>query len=214
MTRPSCTLIVLAKAPLPGYAKTRLVPALGEAGAAALAARLLAHTLAQARAADLGPVVLCCAPQAGHPAFVPFAASDIECVDQGEGDLGQRMQRAFERRLGNGSHALLLGTDAPALDAALLRRAALALLETDAVFVPTFDGGYALVGLRRPAPALFGGMVWSTSGVMAETRRRLAGAGLRHTELPPVVDIDTPADLAHLPAGWLTHVSQPRTPSC
>ena len=205
MTTLRCTLIVLAKAPLAGYAKTRLAPALGEAGAAALAARLLSHTLAQALAADLGPVDLCCAPSRLHPAFAAFARPGIEMFDQGDGDLGQRMQHAFARRLGPGSHALLIGSDAPALDAALLRRATLLLRTTDAVFVPALDGGYALIGLRRPAPGLFEGMTWSTASVMAETRRRLAAARLRHTELPAVADIDTPADLVHLPAGWQEH---------
>ena len=70
------------------------------------------------------------------------------------------------------------------------------------MFVPAHDGGYALVGLRRPAPSLFDAMLWSTSTVMADTRERLAAAGLRHTELPAVADIDNAADLIHLPRGW------------
>jgi glycosyltransferase A (GT-A) superfamily protein (DUF2064 family) len=98
---------------------------------------------------------------------------------------------------------LLMGTDAPALDAALLRHAAVALQGRDAVFVPALDGGYALVGLRRPAPSLFAAIAWSTPQVMAQTRAALAAAGLRHAELPPVADIDEPPDLARLPPGWL-----------
>ena len=64
------------------------------------------------------------------------------------------------------------------------------------------DGGYALVGLRRPAPTLFDGIAWSTPAVMAATRDRAAAAGLRWAELAPVADIDEPADLARLPASW------------
>ena len=77
---------------------------------------------------------------------------------QGDGDLGARMDRALTRALAAHDAAMLIGTDAPALDAAALRRAAAALARHDAVFVPALDGGYALVGLRRPASGLFAGV--------------------------------------------------------
>ena len=198
-----CTVIVMAKAPLPGFAKTRLIPALGAEGAAAIAQRLLDRTVEQALAADLGGVDLCCAPDSSHKAFARLGRLPrVELSRQGDGDLGARMARAFERWLAHVPQVLLIGTDAPALDAALLRQAARALADTDAVFVPAHDGGYALVGLRRPSPSLFDAMVWSTSTVMADTRERLATAGLRYAELPAVADIDTAADLVHLPRGW------------
>ncbi|MDP1647825.1 MAG: TIGR04282 family arsenosugar biosynthesis glycosyltransferase, partial [Rubrivivax sp.] len=203
----ACRIAVLAKAPVAGYAKTRLTPALGAAGAAALAERLLEHAVAQAMAAGLGPVVLWAAPDTTHPAFVRLRdRHGLGLAAQGAGDLGARMARVFEQTLATGGAPLLLmGTDAPALDAAMLRRAAAALGEHDAVFVPALDGGYALVGLRGwgPGPlSLFTDMAWSTPQVMAQTRARLATAGLRHAELPAVADIDEPADLAHLPRGW------------
>lgn len=200
----ACSVIVMAKAPVAGFAKTRLIPALGAEGAAALAERLLQHAVAQALAAALGPVELCCAPDRHHPAFGKLLASPgLTGSDQGDGDLGARMARAFERRLASDDHVLLIGTDAPALDASVLQRAADALADSDAVFVPAFDGGYALVGLRRMAPSLFDAMAWSVSTVMSQTRERLAAAGLRHTELAPLPDIDEAADLIHLPEGFL-----------
>jgi len=200
-----CAVIVMAKAPIPGYAKTRLVPALGAERAAALAERFVAAAVAQALAAAIGPVDLCGTPDLHHPAFARHAGSaGIALSEQGDGDLGARMARAFDRWLTGGGHAVMIGTDAPALDAAMLRRAAAALRDVDAVFVPAFDGGYALVGLRRPAPALFEGMTWSTPTVMAESRERLAAAGLSHIELPAVADIDEAADLVHLAPEWLT----------
>lgn len=202
MNRP-VRLIVMAKAPVPGAVKTRLVPALGEAGAAALAERLLAHAVAQAVAAACGPVELNIAPDAAHPSVARLSAEHgLQLSVQGEGDLGARMQRALERALAHGESACLFGTDAPAIDAAMLREAAVCLAIHDAVFVPAFDGGYALVGLRRVAPSLFADMPWSTSAVMARTRERLGAAGLRWAELPPVHDIDVPADLQRLPPGW------------
>ncbi|MEQ1686041.1 MAG: TIGR04282 family arsenosugar biosynthesis glycosyltransferase [Burkholderiaceae bacterium] len=201
---PPVTVIVMAKAPVAGYAKTRLIPTLGAEGAAALAERLLRHAVSQARAAGLGPVELCCAPDHHHAAFASLhAVPDLVLSDQGDGDLGARMAHAFERRLADGHKVLMIGTDAPALDAVVLQRAAEALGRTDAVFVPALDGGYALIGLRRPAPSLFSAMTWSTATVMAHTRERLAAAGLRHTELPPLADIDEAADLVHLPHGFL-----------
>jgi len=181
-----CHLVVMAKAPVPGFAKTRLVPALGDEGAARLAARLLDHALQQ------------------HPAFAAQAQQGgVLLVPQGEGDLGARMRSQFSHEFDRGAGCVvLIGTDAPGLTAATLRRAARALASLDAVFVPAADGGYALIGLRRVMPALFDSMPWSTGAVMALTRDRLRHAAARHAELPEVHDIDEPADLVHLPAGW------------
>ena len=194
----------MAKAPLPGAAKTRLVPALGDAGAAALAQRLLVHALEEALAAGLGPVTVWAAPDATHPAFVRAQHQGAMLAVQAAGDLGARMAHVFQSHFAHAATPLLLmGADAPALDAAMLQRAAAALNDHDAVFVPAHDGGYALVGLRAAPPALlkalFSGMTWSTARVMADTRQRLAAAGFGHAELPAVHDIDEPPDLVHLP---------------
>mgnify|MGYP002784925684 FL=1 len=200
----SVAVIVFAKAPVPGLAKTRLAPALGEAGAAALAERMLRHALVQAVAADVGPVELCAAPDASHPALQAAAAAQgVRLTEQGTGDLGLRMHRAFARSLMHHGRVLLIGTDAPSLDAGLLRQAASALQDHDAVFVPALDGGYALVGQRRADPRWFSDMRWSHDRVMEDTRERLRAAGVRWAELPAVADIDEPADLVHLPPGWL-----------
>lgn len=205
MTGLAARLIVFAKAPVAGQAKTRLIPALDAAGAAALAERLLQHTLATAEAAGFPALELCVSPDTTHPAFQAVAQQPQAMWTltlQGEGDLGARMQRRLHAALASAGPALLIGTDAPALDAALLQAASAALAEHDAVFVPALDGGYALVGLSRPAPQLFEGIAWSTDAVMAQTRERARTTGLRWAELPPVQDIDLPEDLVHLPAGW------------
>lgn len=195
-----CPIIVMAKAPLAGLAKTRLIPALGAAGAAGLAARLLRRTAKAALSAGLGPVDLCCTPDPGDPSFGVVAdLAGMSLSDQGEGDLGARMDRALNRWLTLRGRALLIGTDAPALDANVLRAAALALDGHDAVFVPAFDGGYVLVGLRRSAAPIFADMAWSSATVMMHTRQRLVRAGWRHLELAAVADIDEPADLRWLP---------------
>jgi rSAM/selenodomain-associated transferase 1 len=200
----SVAVIVLAKAPVAGLAKTRLAPALGAEGAAALAERMLVHAVGQAAAAGLGPVEICATPDTAHPVLQRLAAQHGATLSlQGDGDLGQRMHRALARALVQHGRALLMGADVPALDAGLLRLAAQRLLSHDGVFVPARDGGYALVGQRHADQRWFSGIPWSTPQVMQATRRRLVQAGVRWAELPPVADIDGPDDLVHLPAGWL-----------
>ncbi len=199
---------MFAKAPLPGHAKTRLAAAIGARGAAQLAERLLESTIEKAVAARIGPVTLCCDPDSSHPAFERLAREHaIELALQGDGDLGVRMHRALERALRSATRCVLIGTDAPGLDAAYLRDAAHALSDHDAVFGPAVDGGYTLIGLAHHAPPLlFAGIEWSTSRVMQQTRARLVQLGMRHAELPELSDVDEPADLVHVPSGWLAQL--------
>lgn len=201
---PLCLIVVFAKAPIPGYAKTRLAPLLGDDGAARLAARLLRHAVEQACAAGIGQVEMCCAPDAGHPSFAALSQRENVMLSvQGQGDLGQRMASALCRSLAKYSRVLLIGADAPGLDAGYLRAAAHALLHKDAVFGPATDGGYTLVGLSRPANRLFESIPWSTPQVMDCTRDRLCELRMSHLELAPLSDIDEPTDLRHVPKEWL-----------
>jgi rSAM/selenodomain-associated transferase 1 len=190
---------VLAKAPLAGLAKTRLIPALGAAGAARLQRRLTRQAILTAQAAGLGPVTLWCTPDARHRFFRALnEASGVPCLVQASGDLGDRMHTAFRLHCTLGP-LLLIGTDCPPLTPAHLRRAARALCTgLDAVFHPAEDGGYAMVGLRAPQATLFTGMRWSTDAVMADTRARARDAGLTWCELETLWDLDEPADLARL----------------
>jgi rSAM/selenodomain-associated transferase 1 len=199
-----CLVIVFAKAPVPGFAKTRLAPLLGNDGAARLASKMLAHTLDVALAAALGPVELCCAPDMTHADFERAGRRPgVALSSQGDGDLGERMLRAIERGLSRHRGVIVIGTDAPQLDAGALRSAAHALLSHDAAIAPASDGGYVLIGLSRSAPALFADIAWSTSRVMAQTRNRAARIGITLHELPSFHDVDEPCDLVHLPEGWL-----------
>lgn len=214
------SIIVFAKAPLPGFAKTRLAKHIGDQAAATLASRMLRAAIEQAVKADCCAVELCCAPDCSHPQFVQLRDEfGITLTEQGEGDLGARMQRALARVLQTQPYALLTGTDAPALDARYLRSAAEALQQQPCVFAPTFDGGYALVGVRQVPPQspqnaspkqlatllplLFDAMPWSTPQVMPQTRTRLVQAGIAHAELAMLHDIDEVEDMIHLPAGWV-----------
>lgn len=194
-------LLVFAKAPQPGAAKTRLIPALGAQRAAALALRMLLHTLEQALAAGAGAVELCMSPTGDSPAWQGVDLPEsITHSAQGEGDLGQRMARAIARvTTPPGQPVLLMGTDCPALSAQRIAEAAQALAHHDAVLIPVADGGYVLIGLHAPCPAIFADMAWSTSTVAALTLQRLAALGLRVWVGPMLHDIDEPADLVHLP---------------
>lgn len=206
MTVPDATVvIVFAKSPQPGTVKTRLVPLLGEEGAAALHARLVKRTLETLRVASLGRVELHCAPDTDDP-FFHFCASHfgVTLQPQVAGDLGTRMCSAFASALATHACVLLLGSDCPALTARHLRQAERALKEgTDAVLAPCEDGGYALIGLRRAEPRLFDGIAWSSKNVMAETRARLTALGWRWRELETLWDVDRPEDYARLVASGL-----------
>lgn len=189
-------IVIFAKAPVPGSVKTRLIPALGEVGAARLAHRMLLATIAEAEAARLSIPELCATPHPYDPEWAPFLpGAEIRYTDQGEGDLGQRLARAAKRVTLTGENILLIGTDCPALDRHRLRAAAGALAAHDAVLHPTFDGGYALLGLRRFDPSLFAGIGWSGPDVAADTTARIAALGWSLHLGDTLRDIDEPEDL-------------------
>lgn len=190
---------IFAKAPIPGFVKTRLVPALGADGAARLHRRMVRQTLETAIRAGIGGVTLWCTPNAQHGFFQALRmARGVDCLVQAIGDLGQRMHIAFRVHCARGP-LLLIGTDCPMLRPSHLRKAALALLDgQDAVFYPAEDGGYVLVGLRQPQPELFEGILWSTPAVMPQTRLRARALGLSVREFETLWDVDRPADLERM----------------
>lgn len=191
-------IVIFAKAPVAGSAKTRLIPELGAEGAASLAADMLAHTVGQAITADLGEPELCVSPPPASPDWDGFRPAHVRMTDQGEGDLGERLTRATERIIAGGLNVLLIGTDCPELSAERLRAAAGQLADHNAVMHPAHDGGYALLGLTRFDPTLFADIAWSTSSVAADTVTRIRSLGWSLHIAETLHDIDEPADLAHL----------------
>jgi rSAM/selenodomain-associated transferase 2/rSAM/selenodomain-associated transferase 1 len=174
---PRVGVAILARAPIPGQAKTRLIPALGAEGAARLQSWLLQRAVAMALVADVGPVTLWCAGDPRHPDFALCRAfGSVAVRHQPEGDLGARMRMAL-REAASPDGTLIVGTDCPALTAAHLRQAARALRERDAVVLPAEDGGYVLIGLREAAAEAFARIDWGTERVMAQTRARLRALG-------------------------------------
>ena len=199
-------LAILAKAPMAGAVKTRLIPALGAEGAAKLHARLIERTVKTACAAATGPVTLWVTPAPPHPYFTALASrAPIGLAGQPDGDLGARMLAACQAAAA--VPVIVIGSDCPALTPAHLHQAAAALREnSDVVMIPAEDGGYVLIGSRQPQPVLFDGMRWGADTVMAETRRRVAQHRLTLRELPCLWDVDRPEDLARLRATGLGHL--------
>lgn len=196
-------IIIFAKAPQAGFAKTRLIPVLGERGAADLARRMLHHTLQAAIDAHVGTVELCVTPDISAPAWHDIRLpQDIGITAQGEGDLGARMARAAQRAIGQGESVLLIGTDCVEMSALLLEEAGQRLLDHDAVIHCTADGGYALLGLNDFHPALFENMPWSTDAVAVNTLKRLALLGWSVYVGQMLHDVDEPQDMQRLRTEW------------
>jgi uncharacterized protein len=181
-------IIVFAKAPVPGAAKTRLIPALGEWGAARLHARLVRHAVRTALASGCGPVEV-----HGTARHSFFRSLKTRFRLQRGRDLGERMLHALSRNPG----AILIGTDCPELTAADLRRAARLLRGgAEVVIAPAEDGGYALIGARHAPVEIFRNIAWGSSSVYDETVKRLKP--YRWRALRTVWDVDRPADLPRL----------------
>lgn len=201
MRCPDARILVFAKAPVPGAVKTRLIPALGAAGAASLHATLVGHALDVATAGALCPVELWCTPDCEAPFFAGCAGRWPVSLHRQQGeDLGARMRDALAAALTRARRVLLIGSDCPALTPALLARALDALDDagTDAVLTPAQDGGYVLIGLRRIDDRLFSAMPWGTDRVMEETRARMRQIGWRWIETATLRDIDDADDLGEL----------------
>ncbi len=193
-------LIVLAKAPAPGVAKTRLSPPLTLAAAAAFAAAALADTVAVARAVP-GCAVRIAHPQGAESAIrAALGAAMPPCVALpavATADVGAAMAWAMACAFDGGVRCVaLIGGDLPSLPPAYIAAAFAALDRgADVALGPAEDGGYYLVATREPQPELFAGIAWSTPAVFAQTAARAASLGLAVATLPPWYDIDGATDL-------------------
>ena len=191
-------VLVFARAPQPGRAKTRLIPRLGEWRAARLQARLTERAMQTARAAGVGPLELHVTPSRRHASFQVLGRG-MAVRDQRGADLGERMHGAIASALRHYRAVILIGTDCPSLRAEHVRRAARWLRGgCDAVLAPAEDGGYGLIGLRRLSPALFHGVEWGAADVYERTAAKLRAGGFRWRALPAIWDVDRPEDLERL----------------
>lgn len=189
-SKGSRAILVFSKAAEHGGVKTRLRPAVGDDGCLALHLAMLQDTL-DCCSATGAPVALYVAGDAG----LPFTVR-VPVRRQSEGDLGLRMQRAFEENLAAFEKVVIVGTDSPGLTASIVEEAFEAMEGKDLVLGPSEDGGYYLIGLRRMIKEIFSDIPWSGSEVLKRTLEK-APPDAAHL-LPPLFDVDVPDDLLRL----------------
>ena len=185
---------IFAKPPVPGEVKTRLIPALGPQGAAGLARRMLLKTWQSVEACPGVRPVLATTRAGDFPMLVPF--EDLWL--QGEGDLGNRIERILTRGLREAKVAIALGADTPSLTVAHLQTAVELTQTHDAVLGPSPDGGFYLLALRRCPVGLFTALPWSAPNTRDALLERLRHHHMTVAQLESLPDIDTPEDLRHL----------------
>ncbi len=198
------TVIIFAKAPIEGYAKTRLTPKLGPKGAIRAHKRLVRIGLRHALGARYTKVQIHCSEQ--HPFFLNITRQQPVTLHlQAEGDLGARMLAAIrEASLSNKKDGavLLMGSDCPSITPTLIETCAAALTTHDLVFLPAEDGGYGLIGVKDPhtsaLESVLSDIPWGTHSVMQTTRLRLQAASVSWSEPAVIWDVDHPEDLARL----------------
>ena len=194
MGKDTC-ICVFVKPPLAGRVKTRLIPAVGAEGAAALAEAFFRDTWDCVKSLSWAvPIVASTSPLA--PGLLP--QPDIQVWLQGGGELGARIERILTRALTQAPLAMVLGADSPGLPASFLERAREALQSADAVLGPCDDGGFYLLGVRECPAGLLAGIPWSQSSTFKCTLDRLNEGGLKTIVLDPWYDIDRPEDLEYL----------------
>jgi rSAM/selenodomain-associated transferase 1 len=183
-------LMIFVKAPRPGQVKTRLADTLGAQAACAAYIRLVDTLLKHV--ASLPAVELRFAPDEAEREIRPWLRPNWQARPQGNGDLGQRLHRAFDDAFAAGAkRVVVLGSDCPEVEAADVEQAWTELEAHDVVVGPATDGGYWLIGLKQPQPALFADIAWSSEIVLAQTLQRAKTAALRVQLLRILTDVDT-----------------------
>jgi rSAM/selenodomain-associated transferase 1 len=190
-------LIIFAKAPIPGQVKTRLCPPLTPDEAASLHGSIVLDMLERSRGAASMDRFVACTPSSDHVFFkILEERHGVRLIAQMGDDLGARMARACADVFALGyRQVLVIGTDLPTLPGSVFGETVKLLASHDVVLGPALDGGYYLIGLRKPSPGLFAGIPWSTDQVLPLTQQKAAALGLRTTLLPVRRDIDIVDDL-------------------
>jgi len=194
--RVACAIALLCKAPIPGYAKTRLIPLLGAKGAAEVQRNFVRRSVHTALAAAVGPLTVWCDPDASDPLFIELAQNyPLTLRSQPPGDLGIRMKVCAAATLKNAKTVIIIGADCPVMTPAYLQQAAAAMnAGTDAVIGPAEDGGYVLLATKRANKKLFTDISWGNHRVLDETKNRIRALNWHSHQLDTLWDVDRPED--------------------
>jgi len=185
-------LVIFTRYPKPGHTKTRLIPHLDEADAAQLQKEMTEYTIGQARKADVQIEI--CYTGGTLEEMQHWLGTDFVYTDQGDGNLGERMRDTFEEHFALGAErVVIIGSDCPANGWKNIRQSFQSLQQNDCVIGPAGDGGYYLIGLRKPSPQLFDGIDWGGDQVFKQTVK--AASGLMVHLLPRLHDVDLPEDI-------------------
>jgi rSAM/selenodomain-associated transferase 2/rSAM/selenodomain-associated transferase 1 len=196
-------LIVFTRFPEPGKTKTRLIPALGQQGAADLQRQMTEHIISTAAVARQRPGLTIGVCYAGADAGLmrDWLGPQFIYRPQGSGNLGRRTIQAFDEAFGAGIEAVVIvGSDIPEISTDIIQQAFEVLQKNDLVLGPAHDGGYYLIGMQRAAalraiPQLFEGIKWGSSAVLAQTLQIAKTLGLSFVLLESLTDVDRPEDL-------------------
>lgn len=193
-------LVIMAKAPVPGRVKTRLIPAIGAASAATLHRQMLWEVTTKMLRSNICPIQLWCDPTIDHPDFYALEKAGAHLFTQSGKDLGDRMAHALTTALKEFRAAAVIGCDCPGLSPDVIYRTFGKLDDKtiDVVLGPAEDGGYYLLGASKPCRGLFRDITWGTSNVLAQSRAKLLSLGCRWHELETLWDLDEVEDLRRL----------------
>ncbi|MFD2256571.1 TIGR04283 family arsenosugar biosynthesis glycosyltransferase [Luteolibacter algae] len=194
-------VLVMTRLPREGRNKTRLIPALGSAGASRFHDRLARHSIARASAyCQIAGAHLTVLLEGGGPfdGREWLGDWDLDCRGQCEGDLGRRMHTAISNAFAEGAGcAILIGTDCPSIDEEIFSEIARLLTKNDLVYVPAEDGGYCLIAMNQPYSCVFHDIPWGSGTVLENSLRAAKIAGIKTALSDPLSDVDLPEDLLH-----------------
>jgi len=191
-------LVVVAKAPVPGKVKTRLIPHLTSEEAADLYRCFLEDRIIAMNSLRGVDLAIAYTPSDARDMFTSFSRNEFSLFSQKGKDLGERLNSIFEDKLADGYDAVsIIDSDSPDLPASTVQESFKRLLsnQTDVVLGPCLDGGYYLVGMRKPHPQLFYNIPWSTETVLANTLETAKKMRFKTNLLPWWNDLDTFEDL-------------------
>ncbi len=194
------TFLIFAKAPIPGLAKTRLIPFIGQEQAAELQKRMLCNIVEKVATLEIDTVQIWCTPDSQHPVFMDCQQQyKVSLYNQIEGDLGQKMAFGLDYAFQQCGRVIIVGTDCPVLSTQDIHDAMNQLIQdNEAVIIPAEDGGYVLIGLNKNEPVVFKDIDWGTNQVLKQTLNHFEKLNIHYQVLNKKWDVDEIDDLKRL----------------